>query len=255
MVVLFFSLVPHKEERFLTQVYPSIVLGSALVLGTLIAHLNSLFSSKLAFLGKVIGVCCLVLYVLLSISRNAALVMNFSGHRRLLSGFNSYLNDNVEMKLINRDLNVCMGKDWYRFESSFLLPMLSKGVNIESSKNTEMFWIDANFTGLLPQPFGPFPSGLSTPTGSFNNENREEKVAYTSLDICDFVIDTVSSSDPLDIARRNGADFQTLFCFDILDLDHSDAPWRSFYIPLNAVSHHYTFADMCLFKSRTRLVL
>jgi len=71
---------------------------------------------------------------------------------------------------------VCLGKEWYRFPSSFLLP---EGVRAK--------FIKSEFSGLLPGEFSeagmgsdPFPGTWLVPMG-MNDENLEDPGKYVSI--------------------------------------------------------------------------
>lgn len=70
---------------------------------------------------------------------------------------------------------VCLGKEWYRFPSSFNLP---EGVRAK--------FIKSEFSGLLPGEFSEgdtgsdlFPGTWMMPMG-MNDENREDPGKYAS---------------------------------------------------------------------------
>lgn len=80
--------------------------------------------------------------------------------------------------------NVCLGKEWYRFPSHYLLPQDVQGKFIKSE-----------FKGLLPgefsqavHGFGLFPGTWLVPPG-MNDENREDIGKYTDVKRCNFLVD------------------------------------------------------------------
>jgi alpha-1,2-mannosyltransferase len=87
-------------------------------------------------------------------------------------------------------LRLCLGKEWYRFPSHYLIP---DGVNIE--------FIKSDFRGLLPGHFTPSlgtSGGLwrrektwEVPSG-FNDLNKEEPSRYVS--ITKFLFDVLNST-------------------------------------------------------------
>lgn len=80
------------------------------------------------------------------------------------------------VKLLN--LTLCVGKEWYRFPSHFLVP---DGVNVE--------FVKSEFNGLLPRHFVPTVNGtiVSRDKGTrftahdLNDLNKEEKSHYVSI--------------------------------------------------------------------------
>lgn len=57
---------------------------------------------------------------------------------------------------------LCVGSEWHRFPSSFLVPDYIK----------EVRWIDDGFRGLLPLPFNSTLGGTSAAPAYFNNKNQ-----------------------------------------------------------------------------------
>lgn len=57
---------------------------------------------------------------------------------------------------------LCVGSEWHRFPSSFLVPDYIKGVR----------WIDDGFRGLLPLPFNSTLGGTSAAPAYFNDKNQ-----------------------------------------------------------------------------------
>jgi len=71
--------------------------------------------------------------------------------------------------------NVCLGKEWYRFPSSYHLPT---GVSAK--------FVKSEFNGLLPgdfsqagKGFGLYPGAWLMPSG-MNDENKEDPSKYVS---------------------------------------------------------------------------
>lgn len=68
-------------------------------------------------------------------------------------------------------LNVCVGKEWYRFPSSFLLP----------SHRWRLRFVPSEFRAQLPHPFvAPPPQGTKVVPNHFNDRNEEEPSQYVS---------------------------------------------------------------------------
>ena len=69
-------------------------------------------------------------------------------------------------------VNVCMGKEWYRFPSNFFLP----------SNNWNVKFIKSEFKGQLPQPFlTEEPHATSIERQNFNDLNLEELDRYVKV--------------------------------------------------------------------------
>jgi alpha-1,2-mannosyltransferase len=74
------------------------------------------------------------------------------------------------VKGIRGDVNVCVGKEWHRFPSSFYLP----------SPKWKLRFIRSEFKGQLPKPYGQFPNATTVVPGDMNDMNREEPSRYVS---------------------------------------------------------------------------
>ena len=68
-------------------------------------------------------------------------------------------------------INVCVGKEWYRFPSSFFI----------SNPNWNLQFIQSEFKGQLPQHYAQeaFATRLERP--NFNRDNREEPSRYVNV--------------------------------------------------------------------------
>uniref|UniRef100_A0A6I8PFP7 Mannosyltransferase n=1 Tax=Ornithorhynchus anatinus TaxID=9258 RepID=A0A6I8PFP7_ORNAN len=163
---------PHKEERFLFPVYPLICLCGALALSALQKCYHFAFrryrlehytvSSNWLALGTVL------LFGLLSLSRSVALFRGYHGPLDLYPEFHHIATDPaVHTVPEGRPVNVCVGKEWYRFPSSFLLP-----------ENWHLQFIPSEFRGQLPKPFAEGPLATRTVPADMNDQNREEPSRY-----------------------------------------------------------------------------
>lgn len=72
------------------------------------------------------------------------------------------------------EVNLCVGKEWYRFPSSFYLP----------SKKWKLRFIRSQFKGQLPKPYSSFPNATSIIPEDMNDMNREEPSRYVSAAHC-----------------------------------------------------------------------
>jgi alpha-1,2-mannosyltransferase len=166
-----FTLQPHKEERFMYPAYPLLALNAALSLhGVLqmVGHSNSKSSFvKVPPFLKLVGTTSLIIVaVVISFLRTAGLATGYSAPLNVYSPLQHYA--------VPGD-TVCLGKEWYRFPSSYFLP---KGVKAK--------FIKSAFTGLLPGEFsmaktgfGLFPGTWLIPVG-MNDNNTEDPGKYVS---------------------------------------------------------------------------
>ncbi len=70
------------------------------------------------------------------------------------------------------DVNVCVGKEWYRFPSSFFLP----------TPKWKLRFIRSEFKGQLPQPYGDHPNATWIVPDNMNDMNLEEPSRYVRID-------------------------------------------------------------------------
>lgn len=94
-----------------------------------------------------------------------------------------------------RPVSVCVGKEWYRFPSSFLLPnksesRISSDINLHSFlanwllyfsfSSWQLHFIQSEFKGQLPQPYAPGPLATQVIPAHMNDQNLEEPTRYVS---------------------------------------------------------------------------
>jgi len=169
--LVIFSLQPHKEERFMYPIYPLLALNAAIALHIVMIYLGSTdpkdLVSKLP--GK-LRMTVIVLFVLLTL--DIAFLRTYG----IMSGYRAPLQVYSPLNEAGRHGdNVCLGKEWYRFPSSYHLPNGMKAKFIKSA-----------FNGLLPGEFseakvgfGFFPGAWLEPPG-MNDENKEDPAKYVS---------------------------------------------------------------------------
>jgi alpha-1,2-mannosyltransferase len=156
-----FIVQPHKEERFMYVIYPLICYNAS--------HAWSSFMHIFDFMAPKINLSpafqrtlkCFILwglallYLTFSAARVLAQVRGFGAPMQVFAGLESAS-------------TVCLGKEWYRFPSSFFIPETSRAMFVKSA-----------FDGLLP---GRFPegkdigrrSGICKVPTSMNDRNLEE---------------------------------------------------------------------------------
>ncbi|XP_030890261.1 alpha-1,2-mannosyltransferase ALG9 [Leptonychotes weddellii] len=110
----------------------------------------------------------LVLFGLLSFSRSVALFKGYHGPLDLYPEFYRIATDpTIHTVPEGRPVNVCVGKEWYRFPSSFLLP-----------DNWQLQFIPSEFRGQLPKPFAEGPLATRIVPTDVNDQNLEEPSRY-----------------------------------------------------------------------------
>ncbi|KAI9685921.1 MAG: mannosyltransferase [Bathelium mastoideum] len=209
-----FSIQPHKEERFMYPAYPSIALNAAFSLHVLL----SLFGStnpksivgrippqiKLAFVST-----SMLTAIGLGVWRAIGIVTAYSAPLQVYAPLHA--------PGVARPGNiVCLGKEWYRFPSSYHLP---DGVRAR--------FVKSEFKGLLPGEFseanvgfGVYPGTWLIPPG-MNDENREDPGKYIDITRCDFMVDSLfPSSETTKLEPHHVLDdltWQPLLCEAFLD--------------------------------------
>lgn len=130
---------------------------------------------------------------------------------------------------IGKYINVCYGKEWYRYPSSFFLP---------STQRYRMRFIKSDFRGQLPKLFESEDSKygrLKTRIihEDFNDMNKEETSRYVKPEQCHYLIDSsvanISENEP--DYSKNTKDWTILTSHKMLDLNNSPVIIRSFYLP------------------------
>lgn len=208
----FMSLQPHKEERFIFVVYPLLCFLAAVTLalvGTAIGKLWTPFKYATFF----IALCC---FATISVSRIYAVKDGFSASQDAWY----YLGEEELAKETQKQgiVNVCVGKEWYRYPSAFFLP----------TDKADLKFILSNFTGELPQPFGEHP--WDEPLQPFNDLNKLEPSRYIDVEQCHYIVDQEFEGQAEPMYSKLDQ-WETIWSKDFLDAPKSPALTRSFYIP------------------------
>jgi len=228
--LIVFWLQPHKEERFLFPIYPLILLAAALLLDTvqrLIHLLIKVFTSKQVssklrdYCGSTTWFVAIVLTIfgLLSASRIVAVYQHYQG------SMNTWL-EVTQLEQSDRTTNICVGKEWYRFPSSFLLPDTSY----------KLGFLQSDFRGQLPKYYSAMTNS-TMPTAfyhkDFNDQNLEEPTRYIDLQSCHYIVDL---DDPEVVSSRQPSYVQLpgwkiISEHPFIDPRASHPFFRAFYVP------------------------
>nr|XP_013811792.1 PREDICTED: alpha-1,2-mannosyltransferase ALG9 [Apteryx mantelli mantelli] len=243
-IMIFFSQ-PHKEERFLFPIYPLICLCGAVALSALQKCYHFIFqryrlehytvSSNWLALGTVF------LFGLLSLSRSVALFRGYHGPLDLYPEFHRIATDpTIHTVPEGRPVNVCVGKEWYRFPSSFLLP-----------DNWQLQFILSEFRGQLPKQFAKGPMATRIIPADMNDQNREEPSRYIDISKCHYLVDLDTAAEAPREPRysSNKEEWVTIAYKPFLDASRSSKLLRAFYIPLLSEQHTW-YANYTILKSR-----
>lgn len=170
--------------------YPLLALNAAIALHIVMMYLGSTNSKDLV--GKLPGklrMAVIVLFVLITL--DIAFLRTYG----IMTAYRAPLQVYSPLKeagVGRHGDNVCLGKEWYRFPSSYHLPKGMKAKFIKSA-----------FSGLLPGEFseakigfGFFPGAWLEPPG-MNDENKEDPGKYVSALLRTFGITAVNIQNRL----------------------------------------------------------
>ncbi|XP_015748741.1 PREDICTED: alpha-1,2-mannosyltransferase ALG9-like [Acropora digitifera] len=218
--VLIFFTRPHKEERFLFPIYPFFCLFGAVTVTEvqkLFHHFmfrNSRHHYSASSTWFPVSVC--VLFSLLSLSRSSALFHGYHAPLDLYVEFN-HMSSNLEHPFpADRYINLCVGKEWYRYPSSFFLP-----------------------SDRIPT--------------NMNDMNKEEPSRFISVSKCDFLVDlaTERETDREPNFEKRFKEWEVVIKKPFLDAERSRRIFRAFYIPLVS-SHYTTYVNYVLLRASQR---
>lgn len=237
---------PHKEERFLFVIYPMICLSASLALVflsevfevTMNAFLGFAFrSNRIRAIRKLTTILVFAIFLTLSFSRIFALTIYYRAPLQVYSTLNDELKSANALK--DGNVNICVGKEWYRFPSNFFLPQ----------ENAKYLFLKSGFCGQLPKPFEKVNGTSIIPSG-FNQDNLEEWDRYVDISMCDYLVDLELPDQQEEYYSRNGQ-WLTLYTAPFLDAKLSPLPHRAFWFG-PASSSNNVFDKYVLLKSKTR---
>jgi alpha-1,2-mannosyltransferase len=246
-----FTAQPHKEERFMYPVYPALALNAAMSLHILLANFGS--TDPLHLVSKIpVPVKLAVVSIPLLLSFDVGMLRTVGTFMAYSAPLNVYQPLHSPGVAKPGD-TVCLGKEWYRFPSSFSLP---HGVHAK--------FIKSEFSGLLPGEFseanvgfGLFPGTWLVPPG-MNDENLEDVGKYTDLNHCTFLVDSrMPSATPTTLEPDYMSDsvhWERLKCGSFLDASQTHVLGRLLYIPdLPFIPQRFRrkWGDYCLLRRRS----
>lgn len=242
--ILVFFTRPHKEERFLFPVYPMICLAGAVTLSSIQSAYRFLCNGlqiKL-FDSHWIATGTLLIFTLLSISRSLALYTGYHAPMDVYLQLNHIINKTHEEKLSKRSaVNLCVGKEWYRFPSSFFLP-----------ERWELKFIRSEFRAQLPKPYSPYSNATKTIPTNMNDQNREEKSRYIPITSCHYLVDLETFRETVlepNYAKQS-ENWDVIITKPFLDSFRSPPLSRAFYVPFIS-SKYNVYANYNLLKSKS----
>ncbi|EGD82573.1 hypothetical protein PTSG_03225 [Salpingoeca rosetta] len=226
----------HKEERFLFPIYTLVALSAAIALARIQQFWRALAPTKLHFLGTLVQAAVIVVFALLCASRVASLYKNYHAPLDVYAR----LPDVVDTSAASTRL--CVGKEWYRFPSSFFLP----------SHTVEVEFIRSEFKGLLPKHYEAANGTRVIPT-HMNALNKEEPSRYVPVETCDFIVDFESvATAPLEPNYGDDASWTRVACAPFLDsAATTNTLGRTLYLPFKNLDTGAVFRDYCIYARRT----
>ncbi|XP_065887742.1 alpha-1,2-mannosyltransferase ALG9-like [Dysidea avara] len=228
---------PHKEERFLFPVYPLFCLAGAVAF--------QLFKDIMVQLSLTIRIIPVIKYFIrpmykwlpyllcfvhfcISVSRGSAL---YSNYRAPLDVYYTLRYPHITSAIKGlEEVNICVGKEWYRFPSSFYLP----------GNQWHLRFLRSEFRGQLPKQYSESTRVIPT---DMNNKNQEETSRYFDISKCHFLVDLdnreITPREPRYIL--DNSTWTVVHRFSFLDLQRSHSFFRSFYFPyISDVCNAYT---------------
>lgn len=173
----------------------------------------------------------------IGISRMFSLYQNYHAPFDLLMELNRYPS---EGRILPKTIvNVCVGKDWHRYPSSFFLP----------SPNWNIKFIKSEFDGMLPAPYSQGDNATKIIHDHFNDKNEEVESLYFELHRCHFMLDLdlgkETSLEPIYAKQVDKWKFVKGLPF--LNAEKSHPLFRAFYIPF--LSQQYvTYGNFTLLQ-------
>ncbi|XP_075236016.1 alpha-1,2-mannosyltransferase Alg9 [Lycorma delicatula] len=234
--LLVFFLQPHKEERFLFPVYPLICLCGAITLDAVQKlWFRLVVGSGLHYLQHTVLVMMptLIIVSVISLMRILALYKGYYAPMEVYMELNKLSTDSNTI-LSQQPVNICVGKEWYRFPSSFFLP----------GDNWQLQFLKSEFRGQLPQQYSNADNATMVIPPNMNDINEEEPSRYVDITTCDFLID-LDRGDETPLEPNYSADINNwtvIKSVPFLDAPRSNRWLRLFYIP-------FIWEEYCAFAS------
>ena len=173
MWLAIFSTQPHKEERFMYPAYPFLTLNAAFTLHAILIYISTSDPNRL--LGRVrpkvklilIGVS-VILAIDIGLLRGLGMVTAYQAPLQVYSALQ-------RPGVARMGDTICLGKEWYRFPSSYHLP-----------NGTRAKFVKSAFEGLLPGEFHESVTGFGLFSGTWlippgmNDQNIPDPGKYVS---------------------------------------------------------------------------
>lgn len=216
--LVFMSLQPHKEERFLYPIYPLICVAASAVIESFPDLFRDKYNPNANFVmvttAKVLRPLVLSLILCASHSRTFSLVNGYSAPIEVYKILEHH--DDAGPGSV-----VCVGSEWHRYPSSFFIP----------NYVSEVRWLDDGFRGLLPLPFNSTLGGTSAAPLYFNNKNKASDQQYLQdVEACTFLVE-LQLNRPYPSRGSDLSKWEPIAALPYLDREFSPPLYRSFFIP------------------------
>ena len=221
---------PHKEERFTYPAFASLLVSAGLCARRLLPR-------------RLLPKRRFYLFILAALSVG-------SGSSRLLALHTYYWRPQLETwravaefaSKEPKNVTVCVGKEWYRFPSTFFLP-----------PNARLAFVDDGFDGILPRHWdrssndrfndrflgSALAAASRNVTAHFNDQNRRTPDRYVQTQQCDFLVDLLLSDQAPTWQRRHRSPF--------LDAAQTPQLARALFLPFHSTKRVY--ADYVLLQN------
>ena len=218
---------PHKEERFLYVIYPLVALSAGMSFDVLSRFAATKISAPVTKAGTYLFFAA---FAGLSLSRTASELISFRAPLQLYRHlYHDELREHISRRGVahdeDRTVQVCVGKEWYRFPASFFL-----------SSNSRLAFIDSGFNGQLPQPYFELEGGTRLIPNDMNDMNEEENSRYIPHEECHYLVDLDIGPEDGNRVYNNsaieGSDrWEQIYQVPFLDGSNSPRFSRVFYVP------------------------
>ena len=210
---------PHKEERFMYPVYHLISISFAQFMSC------ETFKSNLVtrIFKKLLNYFVLISTTLLFLTRVSNLNTNYSAPLNVFK----YFSDSTVNNYSPVTENVCIGREWYHYPSSFFL-----------NNNQRLKFTQSSFDGMLPGDFsepavhsfeGLVNTTAAIPIG-FNNMNKFNPDFVIESSNCKYYVDIDKQYSSKDAISLENPEWEVLYCEEILDADNSSGVEKSLNI-------------------------
>ena len=232
-----FTAKPHKEEQFMYVVYGSLAVSAAVTVDA-IKQVVSRASPRWPWIGKIVVAAVLMVYAALSVMRTSALISYYGAPLKVYDRVRK-LTPPVPTASGGKYSNICVGREWHRFPSSFFL-----------RDDQRLKFIASGFDGLLPGEFAEggdgvwdWRSGTHVVPSGMNNRNEADPSKLVPVSACDYIVDTDLDTAPGETRfTRDEEHWKKVVCKPFLDAGASRGIARQLKIP--TALHKFTKSEL-----------